>query len=167
LLTDQEFSENNVQPTGQVVQVTEAAVSGWVLMAVECVEAGGSTIPNTTVDLANRRANIRVESGESVTCTFTSEPIAPTSAEALVAGRVLDSAGRGVRGITLSVFNTSTGEMEFARTNSMGFYSFQNLQVANFYVVTAYGSKRYSITDNVRSFMLNDDLVNVDFVVDR
>jgi subtilisin family serine protease len=167
LLSDQEFSDNNVPSAGQTVQVTEESVDGWSLVAVDCVESGGASVPNTTVDLAGHTANIKVESGETVTCTFTSEPIAPTAAVAAISGRVVDARGRGVRGLSLSVFNASTGEMQFTRTNSMGFYSFQHLEVANFYVVTAYGSKGLVVADNVRTFRLDDNLFNVNFVAAR
>ena len=88
---DQEFIDPNAPTGGQMVTVTEDAVQGWQLTTVECVEvAGGSpNIPNTTVDLANHRANIMVESGESVTCTFTSDELAPTAGDATIAGRIV------------------------------------------------------------------------------
>jgi subtilisin family serine protease len=166
LVSNQEFTDPSVPGSGQMVVVTEAEVAGWRLVAVECVEvAGGSpNILNTTVDLANHRANILVENGETVTCTFTSEELAPTAAHATVAGRVIDARGSGVRGIRLSLFNATTGSVTYAMTNNFGFYYFADLEVGNFYVVTALPSKKYFIPDNERSFTLLDDLANVDFV---
>ena len=168
LISNQEFTDPSIPGGAPIVTVTEAEVAGWRLVAVECVEVAGSTpnIPNTTVDLANHRANIAVESGESVTCTFTSEELIPTAGEATVSGRVVNSRGHGVRAITLSLFNAATGETQFAVTNNFGFYTFSELEVSSFYVVTALGSKRYTISDNQRSFMLNDDLANVDFLAE-
>lgn len=165
LVSNQEFTDPSVSPSGQVVAVTEASVQGFRLVSVECVEQAGSTpnIPNTTVDLTNRRADIRVESGESVTCTFTSEELAPTAGEAVISGRVIDSRGHGVRGIRLSVFNANTGMIMWATTNNMGYYAFDQLDVSNFYVVTAFGTKKFAIPNNERSFTLNDDMLNVDF----
>ena len=169
LIGNQEFTDPNVTGAGPVVAVTESDVPGWRLASVECVEvAGGSpNILNTTVDLATRRANILVENGETVTCTFTSEQMAPTAGNATVAGRVVDIRGAGVRGVSLSLFNAMTGEMKYALTNSFGFYSFNELEVSEFYVLTAHGSKRYLIANNERSFTLNDDLVNVDFLAEN
>jgi hypothetical protein len=148
-----------------MISVTEAPVEGWQLTAVQCVEVAGAgpNILNTTVDLANHRANIMVENGESVTCTFTSEELAPTAAHASVAGRIVDTRGRGVRGVALSIFDASTGVTTYATTNSFGYYAFPDLEVMDFYVLTAFDTRRYTIVDNVRSFTLRDNLTNVDF----
>jgi aqualysin 1 len=167
LVGNQEFTDPNVTGSGPVITVTESPVPGWRLASVECVEVAGTTanVPNTTVDLVNRRANILVENGETVTCTFTSEPLAPTAGEAVVSGRVVNTRGEGVRGVKLSLFNATTGETRITMTNSFGFYSFSQLEVSQFYVLTAQGSRRGPIANNQRSFTLNDDLSNLDFVV--
>jgi hypothetical protein len=166
LTSNQEFTDGNALTNGQVVAVTEDQVDGWQLVSLECVEVSGGTpnTTNTTVDLANHRANIRVESGETVTCTFTSAELAPTAGHASVAGRITDNRGHGVRGVTLTLFNASTGEVKTATTSQFGYYVFEELEVSTFYVVTAFGNKKYSIEDNQRSFTLNDSLVNVDFL---
>jgi hypothetical protein len=50
--------------------VTEVNLtSPWRLTGLSCSESGGTG--NTTKDLASRKATIRVESGETVTCTYT------------------------------------------------------------------------------------------------
>ena len=41
------------------------------------------------------------------------------------------------------------------------------LEVSTFYMISAFDTKRYVIQDNQRSFTLNDDLVNVDFLAIR
>ena len=107
-----------------------------------------------------------VESGESVVCEFTSEELGPTAGDAVVAGRVADAGGRGVRGIALTLIDPQSGETRHAVTNNMGHYSFDQLEVGTFYVVTAFARKRFSITDPVRAFTLNEDLLNVDFLVE-
>lgn len=168
LVSNQEFIDPDVPSSGQVVAVTEADVAGWRLLSVECVEVAGSTpnIPNTTVDVANHRANIMVENDERVTCTFTSEELAPTASPGTIAGRVADPRGFGVRGVMLSLLNASSGEVRYAMSNSFGYYSFPELELSNFYVVTAFGAKRFSILNNERSFTLNDDQLNVDFLAE-
>jgi hypothetical protein len=151
-----------------VVAITEAAVDGWQLTSVQCVEvAGGSpNTTNTTVDLVNHRANIRVEDGETVTCTFTSEPLAPTAGDATVGGRIVDRRGRGVRNIRLTIFDASNGQTRYATTNSFGYYFFTELDVMDFYILTAFSTSRYTMVDPERSFTLRDDLVNVNFLAD-
>ncbi len=168
LLNNQEFTDPQVPESGQMIVVTENEVQGWRLMSVECVEVAGDSpnIPNTTVDLANRRANIMVESGESVTCTFTSEQLAPTAGEATVEGRVADGRGRAVRGVMLSLHDATTGETIYTKTNNFGYYSFTRLEVPHYYVLTAFDTSRYTITNNVRSFALHDNLANVNFVAE-
>ncbi|HEV8592944.1 MAG TPA: S8 family serine peptidase [Pyrinomonadaceae bacterium] len=165
-LTDnQEFTDPDVPGSSTTISVTEAAVTGTRLVSVDCVEVAGTTpnIPNTTVDLTNRQANIIVEDGESVTCTFTSEQIAPTSAPASVSGRVLDSRGKGIHNITLSLVNAMSGEVKSATTNSFGYYEFSGLEVMDFYTLTAISTRRYRFGSQ-RSFTLSSDLVNLDFV---
>jgi hypothetical protein len=169
LVDNQEFTDPSVPSTAQVVAVTEQAVSGWRLVSIECVELAGETpnIPNTTVDVQNKRANISVEDGETVTCTFTSEELRPTAAHATVGGRIVDQDGRGVRGVSVTLLDASTGEIRYVLSNNFGYYYFNDVEVANFYVLTAVNSKRYAIENNERSFVLNDDLADVDFIAER
>jgi len=93
--------------------------------------------------------------------------MAPTASNGAVSGRVVNSRGKGVRGINLTLFDASSGEMHYASTNSFGFYSCTQLELSTFYVLTARANKRYTIVDNVRSFTLNDDLANVEFVAEQ
>ena len=167
LVSNQEFLDPSVPSGSQVITVTEAPVQGWQLVSVQCVETAGSVpnTANTTVDLANHRAYIRVENDERVECTFTSEVLAPTG-NATVSGRIVDSNGLGVRGIAVSIFNANTGQVELATSNSFGYYAFEGLEVSNFYVLTAIGTKRYTIPNSQRTFTLNDDLSNLDFVAE-
>jgi hypothetical protein len=168
LIGNQEFTDTNVSASGTTIAVTESDVPGWRLASVQCVEVGGGppNIPNTTVDLTAHRANIRVEDGETVTCTFTSEELAPTAAHASVGGKIVDIRGRGVRGVTLSLFDATTGVTRYTTTTSFGYYSFDELDVSEFYILTAYATKRHTIINNERSFTLSDDLVNVDFLAE-
>ncbi len=138
-------------------------------MSVACVETAGSfpNVQNTTVDLANRRANINIEQGEWVTCTFTSEPIVPTAALASISGRVVNDRGAGLKGIKLSVLNANTGVTKNATTNSFGYYNFTGLPVTDYYVVTAQPGKGYRISNNTRSFTLEADLAGLDFTAER
>jgi subtilisin family serine protease len=168
LISNQEFTDPSVPASGQMVSVSEAPVAGYQLVSVECTEVAGGTpnIPNTTVDIANRQANILVESGESVTCTFTSDELIPTAGQAEIGGRIVDARGRGVRGVNLSLFDAATGETVYATTNSFGYYAFTELEVMDFYVLTAFSTRRFTIRDNERTFTLHDSLTNVDFIAD-
>ncbi len=169
LQPDNEFVDSNVTAFGSAntISVTEAAVPGWALTSIACVEASGGpgldNLTNSTVDLTNRRADIVVEQGEQVECTFTSEALAPTAAYAQASGRVMTRDGRGVRNVRLTLLNATSGELRYVTTNTFGYYSFTDVQVGEFYVISAASTKRLSIADNVRSFTLVDDLYEINF----
>jgi hypothetical protein len=65
--TDGEPSERRFDVTPGQFTVTEDRFAGFTLTSVVCSDPTN----NSTGDLANRRANINVASGETVTCTFT------------------------------------------------------------------------------------------------
>lgn len=142
------------------ITVTESSIAGWSTTSISCTE---SNTQNSTVDMANKRASLMVEEGESVTCTFFSQQFAPTASLVSVAGRVANQGGSGVRGVSLTIVNLITGEQLTARTNSFGFYNFRDLPSANFYILRVNGSKRYVFTPDSHSFTLEDDLGGMDF----
>lgn len=171
--------DNNAQPADRYVNpnivqlesagditITEGSMSGWTLTSIQCVETPGdgmSNVQNTTVNLANRQAAIKVEPGESVTCTFNSQELSPSAAPANVSGRVVDGNGRGIKNVWLIVQNAATGQRSSVMTNSFGYYTFFNLMTGNFYTLTA-SSKRYVFSQETQSFVLNDNLTGVNFV---
>ena len=129
-----------------------------------CVETSGGlpNTQNTTTNLGTRTATIIVEEGENVTCTFKNLQIAPTAATASISGQALTAQGLPVSRAVISLFNTSTSETRTVRTSSFGYYSFEDLPVGNFYILTI-NSKRYVFDNNTLSFVLNENLQNLDF----
>ncbi len=149
-----------------MISVEESPNAGWMLTSIDCVETPGDGMPhivNTTVDLANRKADIIVEEGESVVCTFRSTQLAPTSAPASASGRVINEAGMGVRGVRLTIENAMTGETATTSTNSFGYFIFDGLATSNLYVISVNGSKRYFFTPESRTFILDDDILGMNF----
>lgn len=150
-----------------MITVTENPVPGWALTGITCIETAGSgqtNIVNSTVDLANRKANIIVEPGEQVDCTFTSQEISPSASNASVTGRVVTPDGRGIRGARLTLLDMETGEVSVATTNSFGFYRFDGIQVARLYNLQLNASARLGINGDSRSFTLTEDLAGIDFI---
>jgi len=178
----QNFVQSNfvLQPDGQIadpsvaafgnpnmITVTENPVPGWSLTSIACTETpgGGQTnIINSTVDLVNRKANIIVEPGEQVVCTFTSQELSPSASNASITGRVVTSDGRGVRGARLTLLDMETGETHVAMTNSFGFYRFDGIRVSRLYNLELNPSARLGINGDSRSFTLTEDLAGVDFL---
>ncbi|MEO7672838.1 MAG: S8 family serine peptidase [Pyrinomonadaceae bacterium] len=165
------FIDSNIGAFGPTnsVSVTETQVTGWRLDSIDCTETSGGmpNVQNTTVDLANRRANIVVEAGEQIVCTFTSVELAPTAGDATISGRAIDSRGRGVKDVRISLLDANTGNLRYTTTNSFGFYTFRDVPVAHFYVLRVEPNKRYVVLDGLRSFTLQDDFTNVDFLVEK
>ncbi|HMJ08953.1 MAG TPA: S8 family serine peptidase [Pyrinomonadaceae bacterium] len=170
LVDNTQFVDPNINNYGpaNMVTVSEAPVSGWNLSGIECIEVstGLPNSQNSTVDIANHRANIIVEAGEEITCTFTSQQITPTAGRATLGGRVVNSFGRGVHGVTLYLYSGNGGPPQLALTNSFGYYRFTDLPVGVLYIVGVQQSRR-TVSNNVRSLTLNDDTTDVNFVAER
>lgn len=149
------------------ISVSEQEVPGWNVNSIDCVETPGEGLPNsqnTTVDVLNRTANIVVEEGEAVVCTFKSTQFAPTSAPGSITGRLADQYGRGLRGYYLTLLDVSTGETKKTISNSFGYYTFSDLSITSFYVVTVHGVKGVEFQPDSRSVSINGDLFGVDFM---
>jgi len=147
------------------ITVTEVPLSGWTLTNVNCVEVQGApALPSEQDSTKNTvgPANIIVQEGEFVTCTFTNSRTTPTAAPASVVGRVLTSGGRGVAGARVTMWDTSTGELVTRTTNNFGYYRFDNLSVSHFYVASVEG-KGMLFANSTRSFTLENDLVGLNF----
>lgn len=89
-------------------------------------------------------------------------PLAPSSAEAMVAGRVLTAEGRGVGNALLTVVGAD-GRVRYAISNQFGHFSFRSLTVGEMYTI-AIRSKRYEFTPSVRVITLKDAESNLDFI---
>jgi hypothetical protein len=151
---------------GMNITVTESLIQNWTLSDLTCTET--DTVPDqdqfdTTVDFPNRKATIRLEEGEKVTCLYTNTQLAPTAAPASVSGRVTFDNGIGIRGAALTLVNVTTGETRTATTNNFGNYSFEDLPVQDFYVLTV-SHRKYGFFNGTRSFTLFEDLLDMDFV---
>ena len=149
------------------VVVTEEQKLGWSLNSINCVETAGEGMPNsqnTTVDLGNKTANIIVEEGESVTCTFSSQQLVPTSAPASITGRVSNDRGQAVRNVRLTIVDLATGESWSVRTNSFGYYTADQLPVNHLYNVSVNESKKMTFTPDNHTVSLVGDLQGLDFI---
>jgi len=163
LQPDNTFTDSNVTAFGatNAVTVTEAQAFGWQLSSISCNSG------NSVVDLVNRKVSIVAGEGEQIECTFTSDELAPSSADATVSGRVVSADGRGVRGISITLLDASTNTVRSVVTNTFGYYTFEKLPVTHYYVLTAVSTGRYPIRNNVQTFTLQDDLKATTFITSR
>lgn len=95
---------------------------------------------------------------------FCFQPSVTTAARVSVSGRVTDQFGNGLPRTTMTILNSSTGEARSVISNSFGFYQFNELEVGNFYIVSAY-NRRYVFESEVQTVSLNDAVENLDFRV--
>lgn len=160
-LTDNaSYSDPNVEvPSSNTsIMVDEQPVDGWTLTSISCIESSGSS--NSTVDMANGRANIVAEPGEQIECTFTSEPLAPSASYISISGRVIDTNGFGIRNALVSITG-SDGSSRSVKTNAFGYYRLDEVEVGPTYVIMAM-HKRYFF--NATVFTPLDELNNFDIV---
>ncbi len=87
----------------------------------------------------------------------------PTSAPATIAGRVVNTSGRGLIGTTLILTNAMTGEIYSTTTNQLGYYLFEGIPSAEFYILSA-SQRGVTFFENQKTFTLEEDLAGLDFV---
>lgn len=155
------FANLNITQFGSAnaITVTESNAIGWTLSDVSCVETG---IQNTTTSLANKKATIVPEPGESIVCTFRNSQLAPSSATAPISGRAITVDGAGISRAVLTLTNVETGETKTATTNHFGYFHLE-AAVGSSYLL-AISHKTYFFADNVRTFTLMDELSGIEFV---
>ena len=104
--------------------------------------------------------------GGIMTCVFTNSQASVTAAPAAVTGQIVSSTGSGLKGVTITLTDISTGEVKSALTNNFGYYNFSNLATEDFYRI-AVTSRRYTFSTTSRTFTLTDDLAGVDFIANE
>lgn len=85
---------------------------------------------------------------------------APTAAMVTVSGRVMTVKGNGIPN-TRVVIADPTGNTRTAMTNSFGYYTFEDVEVGQTYLVNAF-NKSYRFEQ--RMIMLTDELAGLDFI---
>ena len=159
------FAVTDFGLTNPITVVEADYAPTWTLAFITCVEAPGG-LPNeenTTTSQPTRTATIIAEEAELIVCTFRNTQFQPTAAHASISGRTLDSFGNGIGNTRVAVTDAQTGETRYAITNPFGYYTVEDLEVGNFYIMTV-SNKRYTFADDTRSFTLNDSVTDMDFI---
>ena len=90
------------------------------------------------------------------------QALAPTAAGVSISGRVLDATGRGIALARLSLTDSS-GNTRTALSNPFGYYSFEDVEVGQHYVLSI-GHKRYVFDPSVRVINVVDEILDLDFI---
>jgi hypothetical protein len=156
--------------TGAVVRAQVASGGAYTLNQAAIANGGG-----TTNDTTNNVYKVEGTGGQAAAGTnstnssyslrsgfWSPAPLAPTAAQALISGRVVNAGGAGIRNVTVSLTGGTLITPRIARTNSFGYFSFEAVEVGQTYVVSV-ESRRYGFAENTRVFSLMEDLTNVVF----
>nr|MBA3334822.1 carboxypeptidase regulatory-like domain-containing protein [Acidobacteriota bacterium] len=81
------------------------------------------------------------------------------AASVSVSGRILSSRSRGVSNAVVHLTNQN-GEIQTARTNRFGYYTFKELAAGETYIFSVF-AKRYQF--NTQVITLTEDLAELDF----
>jgi hypothetical protein len=120
---------------------------------------GAGTFTLSDIDIQDQNSTPAISvlsgtnSGNNTSITFAT--CTPTAADATIRGRLLTSTGRGLMNAYVLLTNTNTGEVKTARTTTLGYFNFRDLQTGDFYIVSV-NSKRYQF--NNQSFTLDENL---------
>lgn len=90
-------------------------------------------------------------------------PNGPTAGDATVSGRVVNNSGRALKGIRVVLRNADGTETRVALTNPFGYYSFQDVEVGGFYVLSIQ-NKRYTFENSPYAFTLGEDFTAAAFI---
>lgn len=105
---------------------------------------------------------------QSLATTFTDGTVTiavPTASSAGIGGRVI-SGGRAIKGVSVSLFDTVSGEVFYTTTDAAGVYRFGDVPVGESYIVTPQAiGYTFNPTDKLVS--LTQELTDVDFVGTR
>lgn len=125
-----------------------------------------NTIPNGTNDCGttittSQNAVIRPQ---QTSCEKgAAERLAPLAANASISGRVAAADGIGIRNAVIVVTGGTLAQPLQIRTSVFGYYSIQDLEVGQTYVLTV-NSKRFTFTNPSRVITLAENLENADFI---
>jgi hypothetical protein len=143
-------------------QIGEIAPGDAVVLVSVTFTISGTAAPNTTTAVTLTEVNASDDtpplaleiSSQGGTVTITG----PTAATVSISGRVT-AKRRGVSGAVVQI-TKQTGEIQTARTNRFGYYTFKELAVGETYIFNVF-SKRFQF--NTQVINLTEDLSDIDF----
>jgi hypothetical protein len=89
---------------------------------------------------------------------------APTAAGVSVSGRVLNAAGRPIKGASVTLWD-DRGQPRQTTSSSLGFYSFDDLEVNHAYVMSVF-STRHVFSSATRFVTVTGAMSDLDFIAD-
>ena len=118
-----------------------------------------TSFADSTVNTANHTATV---TGISDFSQWSVGLLAPLAANASVGGRVLTSAGQGIRNAKVTITGGNLPEPQIITTGSFGYYQFDNLEVGQTYIITV-NSQRYVFSNPTSVITLQEDIAEYNF----
>lgn len=149
----------------------EIKASGGTFTLEKTVTAGGGVNKTTSPLSENGTTGQTVAGGKSTGGNFmlyhgfwTPDIFAPTSANAVIGGRVSTADGSGIKNAAIIII-FPTGEMRTARSSSFGYYSFTDIPVGAAYSFSV-SAKRYTFSQPTVIRTIEDDTRDINFIAD-
>jgi len=140
------------------ITVNESTLIGWELLDVTC-----TGIPASRFTYGTRGVTFTPNAGESIVCTFVNGQFIPSSAMVSVTGRALTTAMRGAAGVVVVLYDPMTGEQRIARTNTFGYYTFEEVELGKLYTVSV-STKKMQFAPDSHTLLLSDYITDLNFV---
>jgi len=93
---------------------------------------------------------------------WTTAPVAPTAASAIIEGRVLTADGQGIRNVSITVAD-SNGMTRSVSSGSFGYFKVENLPSGNLYTITVQ-AKRFQFEQSSQVVVLFDNISDLNFI---
>lgn len=149
----------------------EILASGGAFTLEKAVTAGGGTGKQSASHSENGTTGQTVAGVRSTGANFslysgfwTPDDFTPTSATAVVGGRILTASGAGIRNVQITI-TFPTGEIRTTVSTTMGYYRFPEIPVGSTYVISV-AAKKYSFSQPSQIRQVTDDVGDVDFIAD-
>ncbi len=141
--------------SGGPYAINKAAIAGGGMAGTGGDYEGLVTTAQSIAGTISSGGSYRVESG-----FWAQKPLVPTSAVASISGRVIGPRGRGINGAIITLNGASLSRS--ALTNGFGYFTFENIGVGEFYILTV-RHRAYIFTTNNYAFTLVDDITGIQF----
>ena len=150
---------------------SEIVASGGSFTLEKTVTAGGGGAKQSATFIENGTTGQTIAGTRSTGGDFslysgfwTPENFVPTSANAVVGGRILTASGAGIRNVPVSI-TFPTGEIRTTVSSGFGYYRFTEIPVGGTYIIWV-SAKKYSFSETSQIRQVQDDALDVDFVAD-
>lgn len=87
---------------------------------------------------------------------------APSAAEVSISGRVISNNNLPIKNAFVTIIGGDITEPRVARTNQLGYFTFDNVEVGFFYILTV-NHKTYRFEQNTQSFVLFENVSGLVF----